>query len=136
MTMKMMISTSSTSIMGVMLMSALGPPLPPTAIPIEITPYKDFLLLPGRRRSGRWIGLICRLPLLGEQAQLVYADGPKIIHQLDYAIVFRAIVRLDEYSLIGGALFQEFLHSLRHVRRFHLGNVQVSFAIAGNRADD
>src|SRR3954452_15279071 len=35
-TMKMMISTSKTSIIGVMLISDFGPPDPPTAIPIKM----------------------------------------------------------------------------------------------------
>src|SRR5271168_2576330 len=79
-TMKMISSTSSTSMSGVTLMFALWPPLGPTAIPMIV-----LLLLPCRggwwRRWSAWRGLF----LFGEQAQVIHTGGPDRIHHLHYA---------------------------------------------------
>src|ERR1044071_6032468 len=67
-TMKMMISTSSTSIIGVILMSAFGPPEdPPTAIPINCS---LTTLLSARRRR---VALAIFLDLVRQQTKLIHA---------------------------------------------------------------
>src|SRR5690349_8064458 len=124
-TMKMMISTSSTSIMGVMLMSALGPPPgPPTAIPIRLLLYDSNsawagavstgtaltlagrpspplrrcgLLARSRRRAARISTFGFFLDLLGEQPQVVHARGPQIVHHVHHALIAGARIGLYEY---------------------------------------
>src|SRR5271170_4467169 len=81
-TMKMMISTSSTSMSGVTLMFALWPPPVPTAILIVDLLLISLTSLPRRRSGGRsaWSAF----PLVGEQAQVIYAGGAHGIHHLDH----------------------------------------------------
>src|ERR1039458_490128 len=79
-TMKMMISTSSTSIMGVMLMSDFGPPVPPTAIDIRLLLFENSLAL--HRSRGRL--LLC-LDLVRQEAQLVHAGRLQILHHIQHA---------------------------------------------------
>src|SRR3982074_1396601 len=92
MTMKMMISTSNTSIMGVMLMSALGPPEPPTAIPIVNSLFFNSISLLLGRRGG--FGALL-LHLLGEQAQVVHTAGAHVVHNFHYLLVAGALVGLQ-----------------------------------------
>jgi hypothetical protein len=51
-TMKMMINTNNTSIIGVMLMSLFGPPPPPTDIPIEMLLIKISLVISNQAPHG------------------------------------------------------------------------------------
>src|SRR5580658_8662628 len=50
-TIKMMISTSSTSIIGVILISDLGPPPPPIDIAIRLLLLRNLFLVPRRERQ-------------------------------------------------------------------------------------
>src|SRR5579862_9111880 len=118
--MKMMISTSNTSIMGVMLISALGPPEPPTAIDIELL-LLSFLLLAlwrsprgGRRRA--WAVLRNRF---GQQSQLIHARGTQVIDNVHYLFVAGARVGSQENHFVG-ATRQQILHLLRKLVGRHL----------------
>src|SRR5271163_3161657 len=75
--MKMMSSTSSTSMSGVTLMFALWPPPVPTAILMVGSP-----LLPTRRRGRRCVW--SAFPLVGQQTQIIDAGGSHGVHHLDY----------------------------------------------------
>src|ERR1019366_5341263 len=87
-TMKMMSSTSSTSMSGVTLIFALCPPPLPIAILIVGSP-----LLP-TRRSGRG-GVWSAFPLIGQQAQIIHTGSADGIHHLHHIAVVGAGVRLD-----------------------------------------
>src|SRR5581483_9472953 len=78
MTIKMISSTSNTSISGVTLGSADNPPLPPVAIPIVI----PSLLAGGRSRSSRRC-----LALFGQQTELIDARGAYVVHHVHHAAV-------------------------------------------------
>src|SRR5438105_8523230 len=119
MTMKMISSTSSTSISGVTLMLAVGPPLPPIAIAITNSPSNSWGLaslvstqlaahryLGCGRRARRLAGHVRRLRrvrslLFGNQAQLVYARSANIIHNVNHDAIFGARIDLEEDALIG-----------------------------------
>src|SRR5690348_14004761 len=115
MTMKMISSTSSTSISGVTFMSAVGPPpAPPTAIPIVV------LLLPGGRDGRRGRGCAGILALFGQQAQIIYAGCTHIIHYLHHRAVLGAGIGADKNALVN-AVGQTVLHLLRQrVGRDHV----------------
>src|SRR5690348_5410159 len=97
-TMKMISSTSSTSIRGVTLISALAPPPPPpTAIAISISPYDcetELLLL---RRSARR-----RLPLdlLRQQTQLIHTRRTEIVDHILDLLIPRARIALHIHRLV------------------------------------
>src|SRR5579864_2666749 len=101
-TIKMISSTSRTSMSGVTLMFAFWPPLGPTAIPIVV-----LLLLPARciwRRRG----LRSSFPLLGEQAKVVHARGAHRVYDLDHIAEVGALVSLHVNAfvrLIGETIF-------------------------------
>src|SRR5271156_5570374 len=92
--MKMMSSTSSTSMSGVTLMFALWPPPVPTAILMVGSP-----LFPARFRSGRRSGRA--FPLFGEQAEVIHAGGAHGIHHLDNTAEVGPRIRLEIDFLIG-----------------------------------
>src|SRR5258708_20777628 len=102
MTMKMISSTSSTSISGVTLISAVCPPPgAPVAIAITVFPSssgpqadrcsKKPLRLRWRRRSGAGTFLFC------EQAQLVHARGADVVHDSHHKFVLGAGVGPHEH---------------------------------------
>src|SRR5208337_3748624 len=99
-TMKTMSSTSKTSIIGVTLMSALGPPPgPPIAIPIS-----NSQLLGASARGGAGCRrLLCRgarLYLLGQQAYIINSGRADIVHYIHHAAVLGTSVGLDEDPLV------------------------------------
>src|SRR6266404_422062 len=99
-TMKMMSSTSSTSMSGVTLMLALWPPLVPTAILIVGSP-----LLPTRRSGRRSVW--SAFPLFSEQAQVIHPGGAHCVHDLDYLAEVGASIRFEVdlfVRLIGKAI--------------------------------
>src|SRR5581483_7563646 len=115
-TMKMMSSTSSTSISGVTLMSAEGPLPLPMLIAIAGTfrqPARgglEFLpLFPAaRRRCPRRRRERSLFALLGEQPKLVHARGAHVVHHLHHRPVLGARVGADEHPLVhsvGDAVF-------------------------------
>src|ERR1700675_2764684 len=93
--MKMMSSTSNTSMSGVTFMFAFGPPLGPTAIPI----FDLLYLLPagGPRGRGQSSGLF----LVGQQAKLVHARGTNVIDHLDHRAELCPRIRFDENAFVG-----------------------------------
>src|SRR5271170_4600726 len=98
--MKMISSTSSTSMSGVTLMFALWPPLGPTAIPMIVlllTAYCMPLLPCGG--GWRWRSARSGLLLLGEQTQIIHTGGPDSIHNLHYAAEVGAHVRFHVHGL-------------------------------------
>src|SRR5579884_4108723 len=105
MTMKMMINTSSTSIIGVMLISDLGPlPDPPTAIAIEITPYELSCSDTSFRRRSRALLLLLRcliiLDLFGQQADLIDARGTQVVDDGDHFFIPRPRIGADEHHFV------------------------------------
>src|SRR5689334_13319733 len=101
--MKMMMSTSRTSIMGVMLISLFGPPPPPTDIPIRELLYNSLFLFRfrcGCGRIGRSRGLTLVLQLFGEKTQLVHAGSTKIVHHIYDLLVAGALVALYIHGLV------------------------------------
>src|SRR5260370_7994333 len=74
-TMKMISSTSRTSMSGVTFIFAFWPPLGPTAIPMVV-----LLLLAGRSRScrGIWSGFL----LIGDHAHVINPPPPHPPHNL------------------------------------------------------
>src|SRR5205085_6347752 len=115
MTMKMISSTSSTSIRGVTLMLAVGPPLPPIVIAITNSPSNYIGLAPSSRFHStlgsrhRFDRLGCHVRrrrcfgpfLLSEQAQLVNASGTNIVHNVNHDAILGVRVGLDEDALVG-----------------------------------
>src|SRR6202035_5822903 len=102
-TMKMISSTSSTSMSGVTLMFALWPPLGPTAIPMIVLLYSP--LLPWRRRGRRGGSSFL---LLAQQAEVVDPSGTNGIYHLHHAAKTGSHVRLHVHALvllIGEAIF-------------------------------
>src|SRR5260370_36685188 len=96
--MKMMINTSSTSIIGVMLISAFGPPdPPPTAIPINQTPY--VLLLLCFFCGFEW-SYDLFLNLLGQKTQRVDPASPHVVDDIHHFLIAGALVGLDVASLV------------------------------------
>src|SRR5687768_2079543 len=107
MTMKMISSTSSTSINGVILISERGPSPPPTAILIGFSPVPLNLLyvatISGLQRT-RWRSRLF-LPkvfvnALSKQPELVYARSAQVLDHLDDAFEARARVALDVAGLV------------------------------------
>src|SRR5262249_23231432 len=98
--MKMIRSTSRTSMSGVMLMSAFCPPEVPTAI--AIVNFSCFLLSPlaveGRCLRPR--GLRILRDQLGDQADLIDAGRPQIVDDLHHALILGARIALDVASLV------------------------------------
>src|SRR5713101_4555220 len=97
-TMKMISSTSSTSISGVMLMSALAPPpAPPTAIAITNSPLNACCLsLTALLRRARSL----LLQLFCQQADLVHARRADVVHHLDHHPVLRPGVTVHVDRLV------------------------------------
>src|SRR5690349_14956938 len=94
MTMKMMMSTSSTSIIGVILISDFGPLPDPTAIAIKLLLYeipRAGGLFRGRR-SALLIRILVVLDLFGEQTDLVDAGGAEVVDHGDDLLILRARV--------------------------------------------
>src|ERR1700691_3814698 len=87
-TMKMMSSTSSTSMSGVTLMFALWPPPVPTAILMVGSP-----LLPTRRRGRR--SVLSAFPLVGEQTQIIHPGSAHGVHHLHHIAEVGAGIRLE-----------------------------------------
>src|SRR5271170_2883410 len=109
-TMKMMSSTSSTSMSGVTLMFALWPPPEPTAILIVDLLLISLTSLPRRRSGGRsaWSAF----PLVGEQAQIVHPGGAYGVHYLHYIAEVSAGIRLHVDAPVD-AIGQAILHLAR-----------------------
>src|SRR5580700_9528945 len=124
-TMKIMSSTSSTSMSGVTLMFALWPPLGPTAIVMVDSP-----LLP-TRRSGGW-SVWCTLPLLGEQAKIVDAGGAHCVHHLHYVAEVGAGICLDVHFLVC-SIGKAVLHLAGQTIRGGLVGTEVDRPIAHHR---
>src|ERR1700685_547068 len=90
--MKIMSSTSSTSMSGVTLMFALWPPPVPTAILMVGSPRISLASLPTRRSGRRSVWRA--FPLVGEQTQVIYSSGAHGVHHLDYIAEVGAGIRL------------------------------------------
>src|SRR5271166_3429238 len=121
-TMKIMSSTSSTSMSGVTLMFALWPPLGPTAILMVDSP-----LLPTSRSGGRSVW--SAFPLFGEQAQVIYTGGAHGIHHPNHIAVVGAGIRL-EIDLFVSAIRQAILHLAGQTIHRDLVGAEVDGAIA------
>src|ERR1039457_6341065 len=107
--MKMISSTSSTSISGVTFMLALWPPLGPTAILIIDLLYRYCCipvarpLLPACRRSGSrwWRCKVSGLLLIGQKAELIHAGGANIVDHLHHPAELRSHVGFQKHAFIG-----------------------------------
>src|SRR5437868_6398963 len=115
MTMKMISSTSNTSISGVTFMSEVGPPPGPPIVIAITRVLSDSLdhesetratqaLLSGRRRCCR---SRCRrrrgsarFALLGKQTQLVHSGRADIVHHFDHIAVPGSLVGANEDTLV------------------------------------
>ena len=96
-TMKMMISTSNTSIMGVMLISDFGPPCSADCHSHKIAPLRILVTVTGCCRSARRrsAGFALFLQLLGEQTQLVHAGRTQILHHFHNLLVLGPLHRIS-----------------------------------------
>src|SRR5512146_2916341 len=92
MTMKMISSTSRTSISGVTLISAEGPPFPP---PTFILIEASLLFSGGRRVLERSL-----FTLLGQKPKLVHTGRPHVIDDFYHSAVLGAGIRLYENLLV------------------------------------
>src|SRR3954447_20073995 len=111
--MKIMSRTSRISIMGVMLISPLGPLPPPTAIAISQKLLKDFLINlqqrirhQGESRALLTFSLIHTTDvenLLREQTPFVHAAGAKVIDNIFYLLVLGTRISFDINHLAGPA---------------------------------
>src|SRR3954453_18119802 len=93
--MKMISSTSSTSISGVTLILALCPPPDPIAIAINESPRLLSARFRGRRQVTRCLFLI------GQQAKLVHSGRADVVHALDHPAILCPRVSFDENALVG-----------------------------------
>src|ERR1700746_1186536 len=99
-TMKMMMSTRSTSIRGTMFGSDIEPLFPPTAIPIKNSLNAPQLVRAAgcawwrrRRRSALLI-------LLGQQTEVIDASRANFVHGLHHIAIFRASIGPNEHGLV------------------------------------
>src|SRR5271167_4870148 len=129
-TMKMMSSTSSTSMSGVTLMFALWPPPVPTAILMVGSPLISLASLPTRRRGRRSVWRA--LPLVGKQTQIIYPRGAHGVHHLDHIAEVGAGIRL-EVDLFICAIGQAIFHLAGQAVHLHLIGAEVDRAIAHHR---
>src|ERR1700685_3886530 len=124
-TMKMMSSTSSTSMSGVTLIFALWPPPVPTAILMVESP-----LLPTRRSGRRCIWRA--FSLLSKQAQIIHTGRAHRIHYLDHIAEVGAGICLNVDHLvrtIGQAIFHLASQAVHH----HLVRAEVDRPITHHR---
>src|ERR1700687_676890 len=125
--MKMISSTSSTSMSGVTLMFALWPPLGPTAIPMIVLLYCP--LLPWRSRG--WRGAWSCFLLLGQQAKVIDPSSTNGIDHLHHAAKTGSHVRLHVHALvllIGEAI----LDLARQVVDLNLFAAEINLAVPSN----
>src|SRR5436305_3118538 len=123
MTMKMINSTSRTSMSGVTLMFALWPPLGPTAIPMVV------LLLPSRRRGRRGR---TGLSLIGKQSEVIHSSGADCVHYLDDSAKTATHVGFHIHTLIR-LVGQAILDLGGEIVGAGLLAAEVDFAVACNR---
>src|SRR5580692_4062364 len=128
-TIKMMSSTSSTSISGVTLMLALCPPPLPIAILMVESPLVSLASLPRRWSGGRSVW--SALSLFGEQAQIIHTSGAHSVHDLDYIAEVGAGVCL-QVDLFVGAIGEAIPHlacqGINSARKFVGAEVDGSIA--------
>src|ERR1700693_4225487 len=103
--MKIISSTSRTSISGVTFMFAFWPPLEPIAIAIIDLLYCYCVLLPARRCRYRGSGRRRRkgpgLLLIGQKAELVHTGRAHIVHHFDHPAELRPGVGLEKDPFLG-----------------------------------
>src|ERR1700687_5467330 len=119
--MKIISSTSRTSINGVTFMFAFWPPLEPIAIAIIDLLYCYYVLLSARGFSYRGSGTRRRrkrpgLLLIGQKAELVHTGRAHIIHDFNHPAKLRPGIGLEKDSLVG-AVRQLILDLLRQFVR-------------------
>src|SRR5271156_5364826 len=120
--MKMISSTSSTSIRGVTLIFALWPPPALTPIPIRSP------LLPARR----WWRLGALLLLVGQQTQLVDSGGPDVVHHRHHRSELGPGISADEHALVK-AVGQAVFHLLRKLIGWGLVVAEEDFSVSHDR---
>src|SRR6266700_5805502 len=128
--MKMISSTSRTSISGVTLMTQLWPPLPPIAIAIKVS--LSHLL----GSAGRWCarGLVLMLSsLLSEQAQIIHAGCTHIVHDVHHDFIASARISTEKNSLVRPIRDAVFDPVGKCARVLHQVAAEKDIALTGNR---
>src|SRR3984957_17081708 len=146
MTMKIMMSTRSTSINGTILGSDIEPLLPPTAIPMEDSFTKRYQtrtnaapvaarrrLIGGRRR--RRSGATLPTDFFSQQAKMVNASRADFVHGLDDVAVFGAGIGAHENGLVQ-AVGDKVLHFAGDFVELNLGAAEIEVAVTGDRDND
>src|SRR4029077_2816230 len=133
--MKIISSTSSTSISGVTFMFALWPPLEPIAIAIIDLLYCYCVLLPARgcryRGSGRRWRKGSGLLLISQKAELVHTGRAHIVHDFDHPAKLRPSVGFEKDPFIG-AVRQLILDLLGKIVRINWIGAEEDVVIASD----
>src|SRR5258708_23586274 len=128
--MKMISSTSRTSISGVTLMTQLWPPLPPIAIAIKVSLSRLL------GSAGRWCarGLVLMLSsLLSEQAQIIHAGCTHVVHDIHHDFIASARISTEKNSLVRTIRDAIFDSVAERARVLHQVAPEKDVALPGNR---